>query len=261
MKVLLTLAALGIVASPVFKMKSLRQEHASPPFGYSDTPQLPGQRWRVHDSERPQPMSVVAGQGSAAPSDARVLFDGKDLAAWKNGDAAAGWKVEHGYAEVNGTGNIETREHFGDCQLHLEWASPAKVESSSQGRGNSGVFLLGRYEIQILDSFENPTYADGGAGALYGQFPPLVNASRGPGEWQSYDIFFRAPRFEGDKLAAPALVTVVHNGVVVQHAQELLGATRHREVATYSAHAPTGSIALQDHGNPVRFRNIWVRQL
>lgn len=258
---MLTLAVLGMVSSPVFKMTSPTQEHAPAPVGYSDTPLLPGQRWRVHDLERPQPVVVVPAEAGAPPSDALVLFDGQDLAAWKAGSAAAGWKIERGYAEVNGTGNIETREHFGDCQLHLEWAAPAKVEASSQGRGNSGVFLLGRYEIQILDSFQNATYADGGAGALYGQFPPLVNASRAPGEWQSYDIFFRAPRFEGDTLVAPALVTVVHNGVVVQHAQELLGATRHREVATYSAHAATGPIVLQDHGNPVRFRNIWVRKL
>jgi hypothetical protein len=236
-------------------------QHEQPPVGYSDTPMLPGQKWRVHDIDRPMPAVVTPGVGSAPPNDAVVLFDGRDLSQWKSGDKPAAWKVEGGYAEVNGTGNIETRERFGDCQLHLEWASPANAESNSQGRGNSGVFLMGRYEIQVLDSFENRTYSDGSAASLYGQFPPLVNACRPPGEWQSYDILFRAPRFEGERLVSPGMVTVLHNGVVVHHAQEFLGGTRHREVATYASHPPTGPIALQDHGNPVRYRNIWVRKL
>jgi hypothetical protein len=261
MKLILPLVTFSMALPTLLTMNSARQDHDHPPVGYSDTPQLPGQKWRVHDIARPQPNVVTPGAAGAAPSDAVVLFDGKDLSAWKSGDQAAGWKVEGGYAEVNGSGNIETRAEFGDCQLHVEWAAPAKVESSSQGRGNSGVFLMGRYEIQVLDSFDNRTYADGSAASLYGQFPPLVNACRKPGEWQSYDIFFRAPRFEGGELVAPALVTLVHNGVVVQHAQEFLGATRHREVATYSAHPPAGPIVLQDHGNPVRYRNIWVRKL
>jgi hypothetical protein len=234
------------------------QEH---PTGYKDTPLLPGGKWHVHDPDRPPPRSVSAREPGAPPSDAIVLFDGKDLSAWKNGDKPAGWKVENGYAEVNGTGNIETRESFGDCQLHVEWAEPAKVEGESQGRGNSGVFLMGRYEIQVLDSYDNRTYADGQCGALYGQEPPLVNACRKPGEWQSYDIVFRAPRFEGDKLASPGVVTVLQNGVVVQHAQPFLGATVHRALAQYSPHAPTAPLALQDHGNPVRYRNIWIRRL
>jgi hypothetical protein len=240
---------------------NMPQDHDKPPVGYSDTPMLPGQKWRVHDIDRPQPKVVTPGTVNSAPSDAVVLFDGKDLSAWKAGDKAAGWKVENGYAEVNGTGDIETREEFGDCQLHIEWCSPAKVESSSQGRGNSGVFLMGQYEIQVLDCFDNRTYADGSAGSLYGQQPPLVNACRKPGEWQSYDIVFRAPRFEGEKLASPARVTLLHNGVVVQDAQEFIGATKHREVATYKAHAPAAPLRLQDHGNPVRYRNIWVRRL
>jgi hypothetical protein len=163
--------------------------------------------------------------------------------------------------EVNGTGSIRTQQEFGSVQLHLEWAAPGRVESSSQGRGNSGVFLMGRYEVQILDSYENRTYADGSAAALYAQYPPDVNACRAPGEWQSYDIFFQAPKFEGDALVSPARVTVVHNGVLVHHARELLGATTHRNVAAYTAHAPTGPIELQDHGNPVRFRNVWARRL
>ncbi|MCC6407380.1 MAG: DUF1080 domain-containing protein [Planctomycetes bacterium] len=234
------------------------QDH---PVGYKDTPYLPDGKWRVHDSDRPAPSVVTPGVGTAPPSDAIVLFDGKSLAAWKAGDKDAAWTLVDGAMEVNGTGSIETRESFGDLQLHLEWASPAKVESESQGRGNSGVFLMGRYEIQVLDSFENRTYSDGQAAALYGQKPPMVNACRKPGEWQSYDIFFKAPRFEGEKLVSPGVVTVVHNGVVVQNAEPFLGATQHRAVATYAPHAATGPIGLQDHGNPVRYRNVWVRKL
>lgn len=261
MKLLLALAVAALAP-----LSSLTMQNAKPTSpGYTDTPQIPGQEWRVHDSARPQPPVVKPAEGAnlaaKAPADALVLFDGKDASAWTSGGKPCPWKLEDGCMEVNGGGSIETREHFGDVQLHLEWASPAKVESESQGRGNSGVFLMGRYEIQILDSFENPTYADGAAAALYGQYPPAVNASRGPGEWQSYDIFFRAPRFEGERLVSPAVVTVMHNGVVVHHAREFLGATRHREVAVYSAHAATGPIGLQDHGNPLRFRNIWVRKL
>jgi hypothetical protein len=162
---------------------------------------------------------------------------------------------------VNGTGDIETREHFGDCQLHIEWCAPAEVHGESQGRGNSGVYFAGRYEVQILDSHGNPTYADGQAAAVYGQFPPQVNACRRPGEWQSYDIVFTAPRFEGDRLREPAHVTVFHNGVLVHHAQELLGAAGHRTLPRYTPHPPEGPLRLQDHGNPVRFRNVWIRRL
>jgi len=160
------------------------------------------------------------------------------------------------------TGNIETKQHFGDCQLHIEWATPAEVDGDSQGRGNSGVFLMGKYEIQVLDSYNNRTYADGHAGAIYGQYPPLVNASRKPGEWQTYDIFFVAPRFEGDKLINPAYVTVVHNGVLIHHHQAIMGPTGHRILASYDVpHGPEGPLMLQDHRNPVRFRNIWIRSL
>lgn len=231
------------------------------PVGYTDTPFLPGGKWRVHDIARPAPPVVKPGVGGVPPSDALVLFDGKSLAAWKSGDKDAAWKLVDGAMEVNGTGSIETRESFGDLQLHLEWRAPEKIESSSQGRGNSGVFLMGMYEVQVLDSFENRTYSDGQAAALYGQQPPLVNACRPPGEWQTYDICFRAPRFEGERVAAPATVTVLHNGVVVQLAEPFIGATRHKEVAAYAPHPPTGPLVLQDHGNPVRFRNIWVRRL
>jgi Domain of Unknown Function (DUF1080) len=234
------------------------QDH---PLGYRDTPLLPGGKWHVHDPDRPPPRVVTPRELGAPPSDAVVLFDGKDLSAWKCGDKPAAWKVENGYVEANGTGTIETRASFGDCQLHVEWAEPAKVESESQGRGNSGVFLMGCYEIQVLDSFDNRTYADGQCAALYGQEPPLVNACRKPGEWQSYDIVFRAPRFEGEKLLSPGLVTVFQNGIVVQHAAAFIGSTVHRELAKYSAHPAQLPLALQDHGNPVRFRNIWIRAL
>ncbi len=230
-------------------------------LGYDDTPFLPDGKWRVHDKTRPQPRVVTPGEmDGEPPADAVVLFDGKNLSQWQGGGGAAGWKVENGFMEVNGTGTIETKAQFGDCQLHLEWCAPAKVEGSSQGRGNSGVFLMGRYEIQILDCFENRSYPDGQTASLYGQCPPLVNTCRPPGEWQSYDIVFHAPRFEGDKLKSPARATVIHNGVVVHHDRAFIGAATHRAVAQYQAHGP-GPLSLQDHGNPVRFRNIWIRPI
>jgi hypothetical protein len=256
---LITLMALaGGAASLSFAGLSALQDHQ---VGYKDTPLLPGGRWHVHDGDRPPPPVVTAEGCGVAPSDAIVLFDGHDLSAWKSGDKPAAWKVENGYAEVNGSGNIETRAAFGDCQLHIEWAEPEKVEGESQGRGNSGVFLMGAYEVQVLDSFDNRTYADGQCGALYGQEPPLVNVCKKSGEWQSYDILFRAPRFEGQKLIAPALVTVLQNGVVLHHASEFLGATAHRALAKYTPHPAQAPLALQDHGNPVRYRNIWIRKL
>ena len=255
---LLPLAANGTPTEPPAGRAAKNQG-----VGYDDTPFLPDSTWRVHDKARPVPGVVDPGGPLATPppADAVVLFDGTDLAAWRGREGDAAWSVESGSMRVNGTGDIETREHFGDLQLHLEWAAPEVVEGESQGRGNSGVFLMGRYEVQILDSFENRTYADGQAAALYGQRPPDVNACRPPGAWQSYDIFLRAPRFEGEQLASPGVVTVVHNGVLVHHAVAFLGATAHRAVAAYAPHAPEGPIKLQDHGNPVRFRNVWVRRL
>ncbi|MAB80386.1 MAG: hypothetical protein CMJ89_13620 [Planctomycetes bacterium] len=232
--------------------------------GYDDTPFLPGGKWRVHDKSRPRPPLVTPGVGTGAPADAIVLFDGSDLAEWKKGDGDdAEWKLVDGAMEVARTGSIQTKREFGDIQLHIEWRTPPEVQGVSQGRGNSGVFLMGKYEVQILDSYKNESYADGQAAAMYGQTPPAVNASRGPGEWQSYDIVFDAPRFESESgsLASPAIVTVFHNGIVVHHARAFIGATSHRTVAEYKAHANKGPIVLQDHGNPVRFRNIWVREL
>lgn len=206
----------------------------------------------------PEPKVVTPGANGGAPSDAIVLFDGKDLSAWKNGDK---WIVADGVATAAKTG-ISTKESFGDCQLHIEWATPAKVEGQGQGRGNSGVYFMGRYELQVLDSFQNPTYFDGQAGSIYKQFPPLVNASRKPGEWQAYDVIFTAPRFDtAGKLTSPAYITALHNGVLVQNHSELKGGTYFDRPPSYSAHPPKGSIDLQYHGNPMRFRNIWVREL
>ncbi len=239
-------------------------------LGYSDTPLIPGTQWHVHDGERPQPRIVQPGTTStqdapgAPPADAVVLFDGSDLSGWANGKGeAAKWKVENGYFEVvPGTGDIQTRQQFGDCQLHLEWAAPTEVKGESQGRGNSGVFLMGRYEIQVLDCYDNPTYADGTTAAIYGQYPPLVNACRKPGEWQTYDIILIAARFNGDELVSPARVTVLHNGVVVHHDTEIQGPTGHRTVSEYTKAIPQeGPLRLQDHGDLVRYRNIWYRPL
>lgn len=232
-----------------------------PPLGYDDTPILPGTDYHVHDGNRPQPPVV---NPDPRPSDAVVLFDGRDLSAWtaKADGGPAPWTVQDGYMEVvPGSGNIATRDAFGDCQLHLEWAAPAVVKGDGQGRGNSGVFLMGLYEIQVLDSYANPTYPDGTAGAVYGQFPPQVNACREPGCWQSFDIVWIAPRFEGDRLRSPARVTLLLNGILLHHDQPLQGPTQHKRLATYSPHPATGPLELQDHRDCVRFRNIWYRPL
>ena len=235
-------------------------------LGYTDTPLIPGQAWRVHDDDRPKPPVVSPGVGGVlgAPSDAVILFDGTDLSAWKStsGDGPAEWRVEDGCMEiVPGTGNIHTREHFGSCQLHLEWTPPTVIEGHSQGRGNSGIFQMGIYEIQVLDGYQNPTYADGSTGAIYGQHPPLVNACRAPSQWQSFDIVFEAPVFENDTLVRPAYVTVLLNGLVLHHHAEIFGPTAHRQTLSYAPHPPKGPLELQDHGNPVRFRNIWIRDM
>jgi hypothetical protein len=238
-------------------------------LGYEDTPTLPGARFRVHDGARPQPRRVAPGTASTPehpgepPSDALLLFGGADLSHWVSvhGGAAA-WRVEHGYLEViPGAGDIRTRARFGDCQLHLEWATPAVVTGAGQERGNSGVLLMGLYELQVLDGYENPTYPDGAAAAIYGQYPPLVNVCRRPGEWQTYDIIWTAPRFHRTQLVRPAYVTLLHNGIVVHNHTALLGPTQHRQVAAYRPHPPTGPLQLQDHGARVRYRHIWCRPL
>jgi hypothetical protein len=212
----------------------------------------------------PQPPIVQPGAATgAAPSDAIVLFDGSNLDAWQAlGGGPPGWHIEAGELVVApGSGDIRTRSSFGDVQLHVEWATPAEVVGSGQGRGNSGVFLMERYEIQVLDSYDNPTYANGQAASIYKQHIPLVNASRGPGEWQSYDIIFTAPVFgANDRVVHPATVTVLHNGVLVHNHVALQGPTEFLGPPQYQAHGPA-PIRLQDHANPVRYRNIWLRKL
>ena len=232
--------------------------------GYTDTARLPD-GFCVHDANRPRPAVVDPGPGQETPSkppaDATVLFDGTNLDAWQGNKGEARWKLIDGAMEVTRTGDIRTKQEFGDCQLHVEWMAPPP-KGHSQGRGNSGVFFFARYEVQVLDSFENPTYADGQAAAIYGQKPPLVNATRPPGQWNIYDIVFIAPRFNKDgSVLSPARLTVVHNGIVVQLDEELLGPTAHRSLPKYKALGPMGPIKLQDHGNPMRFRNIWVRPI
>ncbi len=222
--------------------------------------------WPIHSTDRPQPAVVdpgPAGEPAPRPSDAVVLFDGTDLSRWRAADGGpAPWKVENGYVEVVAhTGSLVTRNSFGDVQLHVEWATPEVVAGEGQERGNSGVYLMDLYELQVLDSYDNPTYPDGQAGAIFGQFPPLVNASRPPGAWQTYDVVFRAPRFgEGGALVAPARMTVFHNGVLVQDDVELTGPTAFQRRPPYEAHGPR-PISLQDHEFPVRYRNIWLREL
>ena len=236
--------------------------------GYQDTPLIPGQKWHVHDSMRPHPKIIDPGTASTQdtpgrpPSDAVVLFDGTNLDHWTDGGKPAAWKVENGYMEVSPkTGSISTKDQIGDCQLHVEWTAPTPPKGTSQGRGNSGVIFFGRYEIQVLDSYDNVTYADGQAASLYGSYPPLVNAMRKPGEWNVYDITFTVPRFDGNKLTKPGYFTVFHNGVCVQNHIELLGNSNHRAAPNYQPHPPTGSLVLQNHGNPVRYRNVWYRDL
>jgi hypothetical protein len=219
-------------------------------------------KYKSNDMTRPRPKVVEPGAASTQdapgkpPADAVVLFGGKDLSEWyRSGkkvddpDAAPNWKVENGYAEVKG-GAIQTKRTFGDSQVHVEWATPKEVKGSGQGRGNSGVYLGGFGEVQVLDSYQNDTYPDGSAGALYGKFPPLVNASRKPGEWQTYDVVCQlAKADEAGKVTRPARITVFHNGVLVHHAVEFPGKFGEFQ------------ILLQDHGNPVRYRNIWVRKV
>ena len=226
-------------------------------------------RWKPNDSDRPVPPVIEPGTASTQdspgrpPSDAVVLFDGKDLSQWLGEDGQpAKWKVTDGAMEVvPHTKSIHTRQPFGDCQLHVEFREPVPPSGEGQERGNSGVFLMGLYEIQVLDSYENKTYADGEASALYGQFPPQVNASRPPGQWQIYDVIFRAPPFKDGKVLRPARVTVLHNGVLVQDNVELSGPTAHHDRPPYKATPDKLPLSLQDHGNPVRFRNIWIREL
>jgi hypothetical protein len=225
------------------------------------------QKWAVHDETRP--MSPVVDPGPAGPpapvpSDAVVLFNGTGLNEWVNAKGGpAAWAVRDGSMEVvKGAGAIKTVREFGSCQLHVEWMAPSPAVGASQDRGNSGVFLMNTYEVQVLDSYQSKTYADGQAAALYGQFPPLVNATRKPGEWQVYDIVFHAPAFAADgAVTAPARMTVFHNGVLVHDNEALTGPTAHKARPPYKVHAARLPISLQDHAHPVRYRNIWIREL
>ena len=224
-------------------------------------------RWRQHDIRRPRPPVVTPAQAPIAsrpPQDAAVLFDGRTLDAWKSSfGGPATWKLTDGYMETApGTGPIETKRKFGDIQLHVEWAVPNPAVGVGQDRGNSGIFLMGEFELQVLDSYHAETYADGQAGAIYGQYPPLFNASRPPGEWQTYDIAFRRPRFDSSgKLLEPARVTLFHNGILVQNNEEPFGPTSWLKWLPYADHGDRGVISLQDHDHPVRYRNIWLREL
>jgi hypothetical protein len=236
------------------------------PLGLAQAPM----KWKIHDPNRPLPPVIDPGTASTqdapgrAPSDAVVLFDGKDLSGWVSvaDGGPAKWKVENGYMEVVAkTGYIATRDAFGDCQLHVEFAEPTPPTGESQERGNSGVFLMGLYEIQVLDSYQNKTYADGQASAVYGQYPPQVNASRPPALWQTYDIIFHRPHFKDGKVIHPARVTALHNGVLVQDNVELTGPTAHGQRPPYKPGPDKLQLQLQDHGDPVRYRNIWIREL
>jgi hypothetical protein len=249
--VALLLIAVGVAQSPA-------------PVGYDDTPLQPNGKWRIHDGTRPQPPVVAPPEitSAGAPSDAMVLLDARTgTTRWEHTNGTpVSWSFADGVL-ASGKGMIRTKERFSNFQLHVEWATPDPPKGESQDRGNSGVFLVGRFEIQVLDSFNNRTYPDGQAAAVYGQFPPLVNPSRKPGAWQTYDIAFTAPTFNGSNLATPATLTVFHNGVLVHNAVQLWGRTAHKRIDPYQPSDVEGPIALQDHGNPVRFRNIWIRPL
>ncbi|WP_239019533.1 3-keto-disaccharide hydrolase [Sphingomonas suaedae] len=259
MKLTLPIAALALTAAS-------ESAPAQDKPGFRDTPTIPGTRWKVHDADRPHPTVVTpAAQPGGAPSDAVILFDGASLDAWQAQQTP--WTVADGAVTSRpraggGENALISKASFGDVQLHLEFRSPNPPEKSSQDRGNSGIWFMQRYEIQILDGYNNPTYADGTVGAIYGSTPPLVNPSRKPGEWQSYDIVFERPRFAADgKLLRPAYITAFLNGVLVQNRQPWLGTTVWRQIAKYEAHGDAAPIQLQDHNSPVSFRNIWVRPL
>jgi len=241
-------------------------------LGFKDTPMLPGLPWHVHDPDRPHPPVVTAAATpGGAPSDAIVLFDGKGLSQWRSVpgsithlgvDGPPEWKMGNGYFEVApSAGDLATKEKFGDIQLHVEWSSPNPPKGNSQARGNSGILLMGRYEVQVLDPWDNPTYADGQAAAIYGQWPPLANPGRRPGDWNVYDIVFEAPRLDGDKVLKPAIITVFFNGVLVQNHKESMGPMVYRQVAHYVAQPAEDSLVLQNHRDAVRFRNVWVRRV
>lgn len=255
----LALILVGATTASVCPAQGLVKGKDGKTIGYTDTPMLPwSPQWHKHDANRPQPPKVNPGPANSAPapSDAIVLFDGKDTARWKPNN----WKIADGTMTV-GDADIETLDSFGDCQLHLEWSAPNPPQGEPLNRGNSGVFMMGRYEIQICDSYTEAIYPDGSAASVYGETPPLVNAMRPPGEWQSYDIFFTRPKFVDGKVSEPAHLTMLHNGVLVHLNTEIHGPVSHRTIAPYEAHGDKEPLKLQSHHNPVKFRNVWIRPL
>ena len=232
-------------------------------FLLAAAPQQEKKEWGVHDKERPQPAMVDGAAHGKAPSDAIVLFDGKSLDKWTGNNNTASWEVKDGYFQVKaGSGNIRTRDGFGSCQFHIEWMVPETCNCNGQQGCNSGLFFMDRYELQILGSNPNKTYVDGMAGAMYGQYPPLVNACRPNGQWNTYDVIFHAPKFNEDgSVAKPGTMTVIFNGVLVQDHSEIWGATAHAARAKYSKHEAKLPIGLQDHGDALCFRNVWLRPL
>jgi 3-keto-disaccharide hydrolase len=263
-RLLLIAASAAVALTMVGTASAAEPGKAAEGFGYDDTPFLPNSKWRVHDRKRPQPAMVEPGsagldpRAATPPADALVLFDGKDLSQWQGANPKG---LENGTINILKTGQIQTKREFGDCQLHIEWATPTKDDGGPMNWGNSGVLFLGNYELQIIESHDSRIYADGIAGAIYGQYPPLVNVARKPGQWQCFDAVFTAPKFDGEKLVKPAYFTVFWNGVLVQDHRASLGPVKHRALATYDSKATKGPIALQQHGSAVRFRNIWVRPL
>ena len=232
-------------------------------LGFDDTPFLPNSPWRVHDRRRPQPPVVEPGATvGQPPADAVVLFDGKDLSQWQDAKGGVPAGLEDGCINILHSGDLFTKQKFGDCQLHIEWNTPDKVDTKLRSWwGNSGVFFLGKYELQVTESRETRHKADGLAAAIYGQTPPLVNVARKPGQWQTYDVVFTVPRFDGEKLVEPAYFTVFWNGVLVHYRTACMGSTGYKVVPKYDCHHTVGPIKLQQHGSAVRFRNIWARPL
>jgi len=229
-------------------------------YGYKDTPILPWCGYCVHDPDRPAPKRVDPGPAGApvpAPADAEVLFDGKDLVKWE----ATDWKLVEGCVEAVGGSNLATKAQYGDFQLHLEWMAPNPPTGEWYNRGNNGVYIMGLYEIQIFDSYTEKLYPDGQAASIYGQTPPLVNSSRPPGQWQTYDMVFKAPVFDGEKLVKPARLTMFHNGLLVHLDAEIHGETGHRVLPAYRHKVSQGPLLLGGHNSPVRFRDIWIRRL
>ena len=260
LRIVLAIVVTGLATCVLARAADLvHAKDGSGVYGYKDTPKLPWCEWLVHDPDRPAPQRVdpgPAGPPAPVPADAVVLFDGKDLSAWQPSED----KVEDGCI-VTGHGNLTSKQSFGDCQIHVEWMAPAHFQGPWYNQGNNGVFLMGLYEIQVFDSFNEKIYPDGQAAAIYGQTPPLVNATRPPGQWQTYDIVFKAPVFDGEKLVKPARVTIFHNGLLAQLNEEIHGETGHRIIPEYKQKISRGPLVFGGHDCPVRFRNVWVRPL